>query len=157
MLEEFRRDIFVNMIEPGQFQSDAHEIQAVHRHPTGSVGLVNEPAGWKGSASVKNPDVIKAQEPTLENVAPGRVFAIHPPGEIHQQLVKDELEKSKVAHIIGTASAAQLAIDLKDSPGRPSVDRRVYVAEGPFVGGQLTIRMHVPCLRDQAELALGKL
>ena len=37
------------------------------------------------------------------------------------------------------------------------MNRRVHIAERPLVGGQLTVRVHIPLAHQQDELALGKL
>ncbi len=50
----------------------------------------------------------------------------------------------------------QLAVDLEDAQRRPGVHRRVDVAEGPFVGGQLAVGVHVPLARQQHQLLLGR-
>ena len=148
VLEEFRRDLFVDVVVIREFQSDSHQIQAVHRHPTGAVRLVNVSARGQGSAPIEYADVIKAEEPTLKNVASGGVLAIDPPGEIQHQLVKNAFQESKITRIVRIPLTAVLAIDLKDAPGCPPVDRRVDVAKSPFVGGQLPVWMHVPYPRN---------
>jgi hypothetical protein len=80
----------------------------------------------------------------LKYVSPGGVLAIDPPGEIQHQLVKNAFQESKITRIVGMLVTPVLAIDLKDAPGRPPVDRRVYVAKSPFVRGQLPVWMYVP-------------
>src|SRR5437016_524670 len=116
MLEEFRRNIFVDIILLCQLQSDAHQIQTVHRHPTGPVGLIDISAGRQRSAPIKYSDVIEAEEPALEDVASGSILAIDPPREIQHQLVEDALQKCKVPRIIRTPAAPVLAVDLKNPP-----------------------------------------
>ena len=44
-------------------------------------------------AAVEDADVVEAQEAALENVPALRVLAIHPPGEVEQQLVEDALQE----------------------------------------------------------------
>ena len=48
------------------------------------------------------------------------------------------------------------AIHLEDAPSRPSVHRRIDVAESPLVGGELAVRVHIPFPRHEQELGLGK-
>ena len=49
------------------------------------------------------------------------------------------------------------AVDLVDPPRRPGVHRRVDVAERPFIGRQLPVRVHVPFAGQQHELVLGEI
>ena len=157
MLEKFGRDVLIDPVVLRQFQRDAHEVQAIHRHPARAVGLVDEAAGRQRLAAVEHADVVQAEKAALKNVPALRVLAVDPPGEIQQQLVKDAFEKCQVAGIVGIFLAALFAVHLEHAPRRPGVDRRVHVAERPFVGGQLAVRMHVPFAREQHELVLGKL
>ena len=48
-------------------------------------------SGWKWGTAVKHSDVVQPEESTLENILAFRIFAIDPPGEIEQQLLKDAL------------------------------------------------------------------
>ena len=52
------------------------------------------------------------------------------------------------------AGAAQL--DLVDRRVADDVDGRIDVAEGPLVGGNLPVRMHVPLAQHKQELVLGE-
>ena len=99
-------------------------------------------------AAVEHADVVQPQEPALEDVAAVRVLAVDPPGEVQQQLVEDALQKRQVAGV-----AALLAVDLEYAPGGPGVHRRIDVAEGPFVGRQLAVGVHVPLARQAARAA----
>src|SRR5262249_44372060 len=151
MFKKLSGYILVDGIVQGEFQGDAHEVQAVHCHPACSVGLVDETTRGQWSAAIKNTDVIKAEEAALEDVAALRILAIHPPGEVEHQFVEDALQEGEIA-----AVAALFAVDLENAPGRPGVDRRIDVAERPFVSGKLAVRMHVPFAREQEELDLGE-
>src|SRR5271165_1030606 len=144
VLEEFRGDLFVDMVARREFQSDSHKIQTVHRHPAGSVRLVDVSARGKGSTPIEYSNIIKAEESALKHVSTGGVLAIDPPGEIQHQLVKNAFQEGKITRIVRMLVTPALAIDLKDAPGGPSVDRRIYVAKSPFVRGQLSVWMHVP-------------
>ncbi len=64
--------------------------------------------------------------------------------------MEDPLEEEPV----GAAGAAR--VDLVDAPRGPGVDGRVHVAEGPLVGRELPVRVHVPLAREQQELLLGE-
>ena len=100
VLEEFRRDLLVHVVVNRQFQSDSHQIQAVHRHPTGAVRLVDVSAHGQRSAPIEHPDVIEAEEPALKDIPPGGVLPIDPPGEIQHQLVKNTFQESEITRIV---------------------------------------------------------
>ncbi len=82
---------------------------------------------------------------------PVAVFAVDPPGEVEQELVKDALQERAVG------PAGDALLDLIDTPGRPGMHRWVDIAERPLVGGQLAIGVHVPLAHQQGELLLGEL
>src|SRR5713226_5312875 len=107
MLEELCRDVFVDMIIRRQFERYAHQVQRVHRHPGGGVGLVDVAALGQRLAAVKDADVVEAEKAALEDVAALGVLAVDPPGEIEDQLVEDALEKGAVA-----LAAVQVAVYL---------------------------------------------
>ena len=52
------------------------------------------PPVGSGGAAVEHPDVVEAEEPALEHVAPGRVLAVDPPREVHEQLLEGALSQS---------------------------------------------------------------
>ena len=83
-----------------QFQRDPHQVERVHRHPRGAVGLVDEPAGRQRVAAVEHADVVEAQEPALEHVPPLRVLAVHPPREVDHQLVEHLLQELPVGVVL---------------------------------------------------------
>jgi hypothetical protein len=70
--------------------------------------------------------------------------------------VEHALEEGEVARVVVPRTSAPLSIDLKHAPCCPPVNRRIHVAEGPFVGGQLTVRVHVPLARQQDQLVFGE-
>ena len=45
VLEELRGDVLVHMVVQRQFQRDPQQVERVHRHPRGAVGLVDVAAG----------------------------------------------------------------------------------------------------------------
>ena len=69
VLEELGRDVLVDVVVQRQLERDAHQVQAVHRHPGGAVGLVDEAAGRQRRAAVEDADVVEAEEAALEDVA----------------------------------------------------------------------------------------
>src|ERR1043166_6948057 len=123
MFEKLGGDVLINLVVLGEFQSDAHQVEAVHRHPTGAVGLVDKSTGGQGRAAVENADIVQTQKAALENISALGVLAIHPPGEIEHQFVEDALEESEVSCV-----AALLAVHLEYAPGCPGMDGRVNIA-----------------------------
>src|SRR5437762_904430 len=102
MLEEFASHVFVSHVFFCEFQSNGEHVEAVHAHPTGAVGLLEMAARGKRGGTVEDSDVIEPQEAALENVGAVGVLAIHPPGEIQKQVMKDFFKESAV----GDATAA---------------------------------------------------
>ena len=105
--------------------------------------------GERGAA-IEDADVIEAEESAFENIFASGIFPIHPPGESDQQFVEDCFQKCAVAF------AGLLALDLVNAPGRPADDRRIDIAEVPFVGGNLAVGMLIPFAHDDIELAFGE-
>jgi hypothetical protein len=60
--------------------------------------------------------------------------------------VEDTLEEGAVAAPGGDA------VHLVDAPRRPRMHWRIDVVERPFIGRQLSVRVHVPGARQQHEL-----
>ena len=151
MFEEFRRDIFVNRILPRELQRHAHHVQAKHSHPAGAIALLEKSAVRQRRASIEHANVIKAEKSALKNVFPFGIFSIHPPGERDQHFVKNSFEKGAIAF-------ARLALlNFINAPRSPGKDRRIHIAEIPFVGGHLAVGMLVPLADDEIELALGEM
>ncbi len=151
MLEEFTGDVLVYMIVFRELQGDAHEVQCIHGHPAGAVGLVDVAAGGQLRAAVEYSDVVQAQKSALEDIAALVVLAVDPPREVQHELVKHALEEFQVAF-----AGILLAVYLIHAPGRPGMHRRIHVAEGPFVRGNLAVGVHVPFAREQHQLVLGE-
>ena len=95
VLEELGRDVLVGVVVLGELERDPHQVQAVHRHPGGAVGLVDEAAGRQRRRAVEHADVVEPEEAALEDVAALGVLAVHPPGEVQHQLVEDALEEAR--------------------------------------------------------------
>src|ERR1043165_3946705 len=108
-------------------------------------------AGRKRCTTIENTDVIETEKPTLKDVHPVSIFAIDPPGEIQQQLLKNALEKNCIA------DSAALLLDLVNAPRGPGVNWRIHIAKRPLVCRQLAVRVHVPFAQHQHELLLGEL
>ena len=152
VLEELGGDVFVHMIVLRELQGDAHQIERIHGHPAGAVGLVDVTAGGQPRAPVEHADVVQSEESSLEDVAAVGVLLVDPPGEVQHQLVEHAFEEFQIA-----LAAVCLAVDLIDAPRRPAVHGGVDVAERPLVSGNLAVGPHVPFAGQQNELVLGEL
>ena len=148
VLEELGRDIFVSRIRPRELERHAEEIEAKHPHPARAIALLEITAARQRRAAIEDADVVEAEKSALENVAAGRVLAIHPPGEVDQQLVEDRFQK----RAIGRALLA--LFHFVNTPRRPGEHRRVDVAEVPLVGGHLAVRVLVPFAEREIDLLL---
>src|SRR6185369_8317203 len=138
VFEKLAGYILINFVFTGKLKCDAKHIQGVHRHPARAVRLFQMSARGKLSISVKNTDIVETEEPTLEYIIPFVILAVHPPCEIEEQLVKDFLQK------IPVGNSTAFCLYSIDTQCGPCVDRWIYVTKRPFVGRDLTIRMHVP-------------
>ena len=119
-------------------ESDGEHIEAIHAHPAGAVGLLEVAARRERRGAIEDADIIQAQETALKNIRAFRIFAIDPPSEVEKQFVKNFFKEGAIA------DATDAAFNFVNAPGGPGVDGRIYVTEGPFVRGELAVRMHVP-------------
>ena len=97
MLDEFDGHVDVGRLGQRQLYGDLEHVLAEERHPGGAVGLLQVPAGRQRRAAVEDADVVQPQEAALEDVVAGAVLAVHPPGEVEQELVEGALEPVEVA------------------------------------------------------------
>ena len=148
MLEELHADIDEHVIRHRQFQRDAHQVERIRGHPCGAIRLVDTAARGQRRRAVEDADVVQPEETALKNVAAVGVLAVHPPREVQQQLMEHELQE------VAIRLARNRSIDFINAPCRPCVNRRVGVAERPFVGRQLPVRMLVAILHQQQQLFL---
>ena len=132
------------MVVPPELLRDPHHLQALERDPRRGVGLLQAPALGHRLRPVEDPDVVHPEEAALEQVGPLGVLAVHPPGEVEQQLGEDPDEEVPVP-----GAVAQV-----DLPRGPRVHGRVDVGERPLVGGQLAVRMLGPFPAEQQQLRL---
>ena len=96
MLEKFVGDIFVGGVVVGQLQSDRKQVGAIKCHPGGAVGLLELAAGGQRLGAIKRADIVQTQEAAGEDVLAFGVFAVHPPGESEQQLLKNPRQEQMV-------------------------------------------------------------
>ena len=148
---ELARDIFIGGVFTRQFEGNGQQIEGVHCHPAGAVGLLDEAARGQGRATVKHADVVQTQEASLEDVHAFRILPVYPPSEIQEKFMEDAFQELTV-----TLSFA-FFLDLVHTPGCPRVDRRIHVSQCPFVCRQLAIGMHVPLPQHQYQLLFGEI
>ena len=150
MLEELGGHVLVHRIGLRQFKGDGQHAEAVHRHPAGAIRLFDESPRRQRGTAIENADVVEPQKSPLEHVLPLLILAVHPPGEVHQQLLEHPLQKRPIGH------PAALAIDAVHLPCGPGMDGRIDIPEGPLVGRDLAVRVHVPLPGHQIQLGLGE-
>ena len=150
VLEELDGHVFVGRIAQGQFHRRPRHVEAVARHPGGPVCLLQGHARRQAHAAVDDTDVVESKEAALEQVVPLFVFTVHPPGEVEQELVEDPGQE------VAVAFAGASLLFLIDRPGRQDVHGGIDVAEGPLVGWDLAVRVHVPLPQHEQELLLGE-
>src|SRR5262249_23879003 len=88
MLPELGGGAFVSWILACEFHCDGEQVQTIHRHPTGAVRLLNVTTGRQRRTAVEDADIVESEESALEHVAALTVLAVHPPGEVQQQLLE---------------------------------------------------------------------
>src|SRR5262249_53907203 len=88
VLPELAGYVLVGGVILRQLHRHGQQVECVHRHPAGSVGLLDVSTSGQGSAAVKDTNVVQAKESALENVHALGIFAVDPPGEIQQKFVK---------------------------------------------------------------------
>src|SRR5580658_5263894 len=133
---EFAGHVFITGVLGCQLHRDSQQVEGIHRHPAGSVGLLDVSTGRQRLAAVKDTDVVETQESALKDVQALGVLAVYPPGEIEREFVEGALQKRSVA------LALTFFFDLVHAPCRPSVHRRIDIAKGPLIGGNLGCMYH---------------
>ena len=149
VLDEVEGILLVARVMFGQDEGHLDHVLAVEGHPGGPVGLLQRPSRGQLRAAVEDADVVQAQEPAGENVAPLRVLPVHPPVEVELQAVKRARQELDVL-------ASQVLLDLEEVEGGPGMDGRVHVAEVPLVGRDLPVRVEIQAAQQQQELLLGE-
>src|SRR6266480_4506033 len=147
MLEELRGHVFVNRIGLCEFQRHGKHREAIKSHPGGSVRLLEESASWQRLRTIENADVIEPEETAGEKIVTFGVFAVHPPGEIEQQLLECAFKKSAITLPARTSH-------LVNAPGGPGVDGRIHITKSKFVSRHLAVWVHVPFAQEKIELLL---
>ena len=144
VLEELLHQVECGPVaRPVEDRGDGGHRQCISRHPAGGIRLLEEPVDRKMRA-VEGADVVQTHESTLKEVGAVGVFAIHPPGEVHQQLVEDAAEEVEVA----------ATVDGEHFQRSPRLYRRVDIAEVPLVGGKGAVGVLEPLAAQQRQLIL---
>src|SRR5262245_12388848 len=149
--EKLQNHVFVVRVVCGQLQRDFQHVLAEQSHPGRAVRLLQVASGGQRRAAVKDADVVQPQESSLEKITTGRIFAVYPPGEVEQQLPEGILEK------LAVIATVELFVDTVREQSRPGVDRRIDIAEVPFVGRNLAARMQVELVQHQVKLLFGEI
>ena len=137
MLDELGDHVLAGGVVGGEFHGKLGHVLAEQRHPRRAVRLLQVAPGGQRCAAVEYADVVEAEEAALEQVLAEPVLTVRPPGKIQQQLVEGRLEK------INIGLASQGLLGAMEEQGCPGMDRRVHVAEVPFVGGDLVAGVQV--------------
>ena len=80
----------------GELPCEFQHVLAEEGHPGRAVRLLEVAAGGERGAAVEDADVVEAEEAPLEDVLAEPVFAVHPPGEVQQELIERPLEEIQV-------------------------------------------------------------
>src|SRR5215831_5761798 len=126
-----------------------HDL-AIQSDPCGTIGLFDNSAGGQVGAAIKHANVVQAEKSSGEDIAPLRVFAVYPPGEIEQQALEALFQKLDVG-------PARLILNLVQEQRSPGMDRRINVAKVPLVRRNLSIGMQVEIMQHQKLLLFGEI
>ncbi len=149
MLDELEHELGVVGIVGGEGERQLEHVLAEQRHPGRAVGLLQPATRRQRGAAIEHADVVEPEEAALEDVLPGGVLAVHPPGEVEQQPGERLAQEREV-------DVAEEAGDGVHEQRGEGVDRRVDVAEVPLVGGDLPARVEIDLRQHQVELRLGE-
>src|SRR6266536_4848134 len=150
MLEELRGHVFIHWIGLREFQRHGKHGEAIKSHPRSTVRLLQKSAGRQRFRAVENADVIEPEETAGEKIVAFGVFAVHPPGEVEQQLLECAFKKSAITLPARTSH-------LVNAPGGPGVDGRIHITKSKFVSRHLAVRVHVPFAQEKIELPLREM
>ena len=150
MVSKLNRHVFVEGIVGSQFDGDLRHVLSEQRHPRRAVGLLQISTRGQRRAAIEDADIVQAQKSALKEVLAEAVLAVHPPAEVQHQLGKRALQEF---HIAGAPERLLGAIQEDRCPG---VNRRIHIAEVPFVGRNLTGGVQEKFLQHQVKLLLGE-
>src|SRR5262249_22485048 len=142
------RQLVVGRIVRRKLDGDLQHVLAKQRDPRGPVGLLQIAAGRQWRTTVENANVVETEEDPFEQVSAKAVLAIYPPAEIRGQPAENPFQEIEVV------PAAQRLLNAVEEDRRPSLHRRVDVAEIPLIGRDLSGWMQVSLAEQQIELLL---
>src|SRR6202166_1805790 len=96
VLKKFAGDVFVSAVFFGKFEGDSQHVEAIHAHPASAIGLLEMASGGERRGAVENADVVQTEEAALKNIGAVGILAVHPPGEIQKQFMKNFFEEGAV-------------------------------------------------------------
>src|SRR5215468_10565421 len=114
--------LFIDRVVLGENNGDLKHDLAIQSNPRGAIGLFDSSAGGQVGTAIKHANVVQAEKSAREDIAPLRVFAVYPPGEIEQQALEALFQKLDVA-------PAPLILNLVQEQRSPGMDRRINVAK----------------------------
>src|SRR6266487_4650867 len=132
MLEELRGHVFIHWIGLRELQRHGKHGEAIKSHPRSTVRLLQKSAGRQRFRAVENADVIEPEKTAGEKIVAFSVFAVHPPGEVEQQLLECAFKKSAITLPARTSHFV-------NAPGRPRMHRRIHITKSKFVSRHLPI------------------
>ncbi len=135
----------------GQRHGELQHVLAEESHPRRAVRLLQVPARRQRRAAIEDADVVEAEEASLEDMLAETVLAVHPPGEVQQQLVEGRLEEVQIQ------LAPQSVLGAQQEDRRKGVHWRVHVTEVPLIGRQLAVGVQVVPAQHQLHLLLGEI
>src|SRR5579884_1239932 len=96
MIKELASNIAIVAIFLREFQRNRQHIQAIHRHPTGPIGLLNVGSIWQPCVAIEDTNIIQTQEASLKDILPVVILDVHPPHKVKEELLKDFFKKITV-------------------------------------------------------------
>src|SRR5215467_10892120 len=85
VLKEAIGDVLIHGVVLGQNERNIQHAQAVKRHPSSAVGLIQESPGWERCTSIEDPNVVEPQKSAGEHIAPLGIFSVYPPVKVQHQ------------------------------------------------------------------------
>src|ERR1700726_4306700 len=137
MFVELACKFFIDRLLLSQLYSHLHHHDRIERHPSGAIYLIETAAGRQRCTAVEHTDVIQPEEAPLEDVLSPAVFAVYPPGEIHQQFEEAAAQECDVSDTIC------FLVHHINVVRCPRMNRRINVSKIPFVVRYLAVWVHI--------------
>src|SRR5689334_12945014 len=112
----------------GDFHGNLHHIEGIGADPARTIGLLQLHFSGEMKAAVEYTYIIQSKEASFKDVVSVYVFTVDPPGKIDQQFMKYFFEKADIA------CSCLFLLDIVYLHCSPSLHRRIYITEIPFVG-----------------------